>query len=166
LSQAWVSTSRKRNSANKQGRLSMERQRKSNARISSSPSGQLRASSWACWLAAAPRGLTYACFASHSPSCFGKRRFQRLGRTPTVRRTHECPSHMAAVMCAVAVTTSATAGRRARQLSRRVGAQSCDILDVTPRDRGGQCCHSHRRDGRRGRSPHRRQLRARRLALL
>jgi len=38
---------------------------------------------------------------------------------------------MAAVMCAAAVTTSATAGGRARQLSRRVGAQSCDILDVT-----------------------------------
>src|ERR1700676_4555634 len=91
----------------------MERQRKSNARISSSPSGQLGARSWACWLAAAPRGLTYAYFASHSPSCFGKRRFQRLGRTPTARRTHECPAHMAAVMCAAAVTTSATAGRSA-----------------------------------------------------
>ena len=39
---------------------------------------------------------------------------------------------MAAVMCAAAVTTSATAGGRARQLSRRVGARSCDILDVTP----------------------------------
>jgi hypothetical protein len=33
---------------------------------------------------------------------------------------------MAAVMCAAAVTASATAGRRAPQLSRRVGAQSCE----------------------------------------
>lgn len=35
---------------------------------------------------------------------------------------------MAAVMCAAAVTASATAGGRARQLSRRVGARTCDIL--------------------------------------
>jgi hypothetical protein len=59
---------------------------------------------------------------------------------------------MAAVMCAAVVTTSAAADGRARQLSRRVGAQSCDTSTSRPRDRGGQCCHFHRRDGRRGRS--------------
>jgi hypothetical protein len=59
--------------------------------------------------------------------------------TPSVRRTHECASQMAAVMCAAAMTTSASAGRRAHQLNLRVGARSCDILkaEVAPFDGWG-----------------------------
>ncbi len=59
------------------------------------------------------------------------RRFERLGKTCSARSTKECRSNLAAVKGAM--TRSATRrGGRARQLSRRVGAQSCDTLDVTP----------------------------------
>jgi hypothetical protein len=139
LSQAWVSTSRKAQLC-QQARAIVQ----GNA---AQIQGEDR--KFAIWAA---HGVIVAMLAGRSAkrtdlrvlcqpfaSCFGKRRFQRLGRTPTARRTQERRSPMAAVMCAAAVTTSATAGGRARQLSRWVGRATSSTS--RPRDRGGQRCH-------------------------